>query len=346
MKKVPVLILLLILLPVQAQALALTAPEVPEHAASWMPEEPQNLREGIRTVLQKAILLLRPDLKEAGRICLGITAAVMTVSVLRTVPGNVEKTADLVGAVAVSTVLLTSAGSLINLGISTVRQISEYGRLLLPVLAAALAAQGGITTSSALYAGTAMFDAVLSGLISHVLTPMIYFFLALSAAAAAVGEDMLKKIRDMLKSFMVWSLKTLLYIFTGYISITGVISGPTDAAALKAAKLTISGMVPVVGGILSDASEAVLVSAGTVKNAVGLYGMFAVAAICLEPFVMIGCHHLLLRLTGAICSIFGSKRLAELIQDFAAGMGILLGMTGAVSLMLLISTVCFMRGIG
>jgi len=62
--------------------------------------------------------------------------------------------------------------------------------------------------------------------------------------------------------------------------------------------------------------------------------------------VMIGCHHLLLRLTGAVCSIFGSKPITELIADFASAMGMLLGITGAVCFMLLISTICFMRGVG
>lgn len=346
MRKLPVIFLICFLLATPVSALDLEAPEVPDFAASWMPKEPQNLKEGILEVLRNVLLLLRPDMKEASKVCLGITAAVMTISVLRTFPGKIEKCADLAGAVAVSGLLLTSTGSLVNLAVETIQNISSYGKLLLPVLATALAAQGGITTSSALYAGTAVFDSILSGLISSLLTPMIYLFLAVSTAVAAAGEEMLKKIRDMLRGFMTWSLKTLLYVFTGFISITGVVSGPTDAAALKAAKLTISGMVPVVGGILSDASEAVLVGAGTVKNSIGLYGLFAVAAIWLEPFVMIGCHHLLLRLTGAVCGIFGSKQITDLIQDFAAAMGLLLGMTGAVCLMLLISIVCFMRGVG
>ena len=131
------------------------------------------------------------------------------------------------------------------------------------MLTAALSAQGGVTTSAALYAGTALFDAVLSGLIKTVLIPLVYVFLALAAANSAMGEELLKNCRDTVKGFMTWLLKTVLYIFTGFISITGVVSGPTDAAALKAAKLTISSVVPVVGGILSDASEAVLVSAAT-----------------------------------------------------------------------------------
>ena len=145
---------------------------------------------------------------------------------------------------------------------------------------------------------------------------------------------------------MTWCLKTLLYIFTGYIGITGVVSGTADAAAVKAAKLAISGAVPVVGGILSDASEVVLVTAGTVKNAVGVYGMLAIAAIWLGPFVKIGAHYLLLKGCGLICGVFGSKEHCTLIQDFSSAMGLLLAMTGSVCVMLLVSMVCFMKGAG
>lgn len=338
------LLLSVCLIPVQA--VDLTAPEVPEFGQEFMPEDTSNLQDGLSQMLRNALLRFRPDLKEAAKVCLGIVAAVMTVSLIRFAPGGTDQTADLCGTVAISGMFLSAAGALVNLGAETVVEVSHYGKLLLPVLTAAMAAQGGITTSSVLYAGTALFDAILSSLVSNALVPMIYLYLAISAANSAIGDDMLKKMRDAVKWFMTWSLKTLLYIFTGYISITGVVSGPTDAAALKAAKLTISGVVPVVGGILSDASEAVLVGAGAVKNSIGLYGLFAVIAIWMEPFLKIGAHYLLLRFTGSICSIFASKRISDLIQDFATAMGYLLAMTGAVCLMLLISIVCFMRGVG
>lgn len=346
MRKIALFIVLLCLITIPVCALELTAPEVPEFAESCMPSEPENLSEGIMTLLKNGLMKLRPDLKEAARTCLSVGAVVMVVSLVHALPGGGGQTTDLAGSVATSVILLTASGSLVNLGADTVQHISEYGKLLLPVLTTALAAQGGITTSAALYSGTAAFDAVLSGLISRALIPLVYLFLAVAAANSAVGEDTLKKLRDTIKGGSVWLLKTILYIYTGFISITGVVSGATDAAALKAAKLTISGVVPVVGGILSDASEAVLVSAGTVKNAIGSYGLFAVLAIWMEPFLKIGTHYLLLRVTGMICSIFGSKRTTDLIQDFATAMGMLLAMTGSVCLMLLISVICFMRGVG
>lgn len=345
MRKLVILIALMLLMATPVCAAELTAPTVPDSAKEFMPENRETLGQGILEVLQDALLYVRPDLKEASGICLGIAAAVIICSVVRSFPGAAQKTADLAGTVIVAVLLLDSANSMISLGTQTVEEISEYGKLLLPVMTTAMAAQGSVTTSAALYTGTAAFDAVMSGLISKLLTPMIYFFLALAVSCAAIGEEMLKKLRDMLKSFMTWVLKTLLYIFTGYISITGVVSGSTDAAALKAAKLTISGAVPVVGGILSDASEAVLVSAGTVKNAVGIYGLFAILAIWIGPFLKIGAHYLLLKATGAVCGIFGSKPITDMIQDFSSAMGLLLAMTGTVCLMLMISMACFMKGV-
>ena len=110
--------------------------------------------------------------------------------------------------------------------------------------------------------------------------------------------------------------------------------------------MTISGAVPVVGGILSDASEAILVSVGVMKNAAGIYGIFAVLAIFAGPFLRIGVHYLMLKLTAAVSGVYAPKRLTELIGQMSSAMGMLLGMTGAVCVMLMISTVCYMRGVG
>ena len=341
-----ILLVLLLAVAFPVKALDIAAPAVPESASDYMPSQPQNLAEGIREILRTGIGKARPDLLEATRVCIGIFVSVMLISLLRGFPGRTDRVMDLAGTVGLTALLLSSSGTLINLASDTVAQVSDYGRLLLPALTAALAAQGGITSSSALYAGTALFDSVLSSMISGILIPLVYIYLALSTVGSAIGADTLKKCRDWIKWLMTWVLKTILYIFTGYISITGVISGTTDAAALKAAKLTISGVVPVVGGILSDASEAILVSAGTVKNAVGLYGLLAIGAIWIGPFIKIGVHYMLLRLTGILCGIFGGKNLSELIQDFATAMGMLLGMTGAVCLMFLISLICFIKGVG
>lgn len=339
------LLLCFVILPVQAKALEVEAPEVPESGRHWMPEHTSSFSDGLAELLGKAISSLRPDLVEASRVSLGILAAVLLVSILQTLAPGMKNPADMAGTVAMAAMLLLSANSMIRLAAETVLEIGTYGKMLLGVMTTALAAQGGVTSSAALYAGSALFIGILQSMISDLLVPGIYLYLSLTAASAATGEGFLKRVGDLLKGFLSWCLKILLMIFTTYLSLTHVVSGTTDAATLKAAKVSMSSFVPVVGGILSDASDAVLTSVGMLKNAAGIYGILAVLAIFLHPFLRIGMHYLMLKLTSGICAVFGSARMTALGDNFCTAMGLLLAMTGAGCVMILISTVCFLKGV-
>lgn len=346
MRRIICLSVLLLLLVQPASAMEFTAPTIDSPAQELMPVEVSSFGSDLWKIVKKAISEFRPDLAEGAGVCLSVTAVVMLISLLKGLPGGQERPLELAGTLAVALLLLSTTKSMVHLGAETVTQLSEYGKLLLPVMTTAMAAQGGLTSSTALYTATAIFDSLLSNGITRLLIPLVYLFLALSVSSCMVPEEILKKLRDFAKWLMSWGLKILLYVFTGYISITGVVSGTADASLVKATKITMSGMVPVVGGILADASEAVVIGAGMMKNAVGVYGMLAVAAIWIEPFLQIGLQYLLLKVTAALCSVFGVKQVAELIQSFSTAMGLLLGMTGAVCILLLVSVLCFMKGMG
>lgn len=341
MRKLLMTLTILGLLVMPVYALDLTAPTVP----GVRDVENQSFGQAVLEILADGVAGLRPDLREAAAACVTVLAAVAALSVFAAVSGK-KNGVKLAGTVLVAAALFRPTHALITLGAATVAELSEYEKLLLPVLTAGLAAQGGVSASAALYAGTAAFNALLSGIVSRMLVPMIYIFLALAVGHGAVGEEMLKKLRDMVKSTAVWGLKTILYVYTGYISVTGVVSGTTDASLLKAAKITISGAVPVVGGILSDASEAVLVGAAAVKNAAGIYGLAAILTMWIGPFLRIGVHYLMVKALGAVSGVFGVDGVSDLLDAFAAAMGLLLAMTGTVCLMLIISTICFLRGVG
>lgn len=339
------MIVLCAALVMPVSALEIEAPAVPERGREWMPDRWDSFQEGLWDLVGNALSSLRPDLREAARTGVAVTAAVLLTAIVQTFSIPVKTAVNLAGTAAITALLLTGTQSMIALGAQTVANISDYGKLLLPVMATALAAQGGITSATGLYAATALFDSLLITAIKKGILPGIWLYLALSAASIASGEDLLKKLADLLKSLLSWFLRILLMVFTTYLSITGVVSGTTDAVALKAARVSISTFVPVVGGILSDASEAVLISAGVMKNAAGIYGILAVLAVFLHPFLEIGSHYLILRLTAAICGVFGGKAHSDLIERFSSAMGLLLGLTGSCCIMALVSTVCFMKGV-
>ena len=327
-------------------AMEFTAPEAPNEVQDLMPPQTETFGEGLWKVISAAIEKLQPQISVAGKTCVMLISIALLVSVLQQIPSEKSGIVEFAGCVAVGVMLLENTGSMIQAAVDTINSLSEYGKLFLPVMAGAQAAQGGLTSSAALYTGTMVFDAILGKAVSRWMIPLVYMYLALSVAGCAMGEDLLKRIRDLIKWLITWCLKNGLYIFTGYLSITGVVSGATDAAKLKAAKLTISSAVPVVGGILSDASEAVLVGAGMMKNAAGIYGMLTIAAIWISPFLQIGIQYLMLKISGSLCAMLDAKRVSSLIDSFSTAMGFLLGMTGIMCILLLISTVCFMSGVG
>lgn len=346
MKYFAFVLLLAFVLVLPASALEISAPQVPESGRDLMPEESETFSEGLRKVLKGAVKRFRPDLAEASESCLCVIVVALVSGLTASFSESVKRSAELVGTVTIAALLLDSAHSLISLGTQTITELSKYGKLLLPVMTSAMAAQGQVTSSTALYAGTAALNAFLTTLLIKLMIPMLYCFLALATASAALGNEMLTRLRERVKAVMLWTIKTIITVFTAYLGITGVVSGTTDAATLKATKFTISGVVPVVGGILSDASEAVLVSAGVVKNAAGIYGILAILAVLVTPFLRIGVQYLMLKLTGAFCAVFGSKALSAITEDFGSIMGLLLAMAGSISLLLLVSTVCFLRGVG
>ena len=80
MRKI-LLIMMLFLLPVRANAVQLTAPDVPESAADIMTDG-TNFADGLQEILGNVLPQLRPDFAEAAKISLGVIAVVLMISLL------------------------------------------------------------------------------------------------------------------------------------------------------------------------------------------------------------------------------------------------------------------------
>lgn len=346
MKRMMILTAAICLLALPVSAMDFTAPPAPRVAAEAV-RPADSFSEGLRNVIAYGLEQWDPSLHGALRVCLRASAIVLLCAVVRAAaPGVSCRAMDLAATVSLSLILMEPSASLIRLGVQTVQELGEYGKLLLPVMTGALAAQGGVTASAGLYVGTVLFDTLLSACIFKLIVPMLYLYLTLSIANGAMGQELFARMKDFMKWLMTWTLKVILYLFTGYMAVTGVVSGSADAAAVKAAKITISAAVPVIGGILSDASEAVLVSAGAMRSAAGVYGVLTILALFVRPFLHLGLQYLILKALSAVCGAFASGSVSNLVGDFSKAMGILLAMVGTQSVLLLISTVCFMKGVG
>lgn len=239
-------------------------------------------------------------------------------------------------------ITLLSAGSvrtMIGMGIDTMEKLDLLAKALLPTLAAAVAASGGIVSAGVRQVSTVFFANVLLTLIRQVLLPLVYFYIAAAAADAMLPEHPLRSVAGGIKKAATWVLTGSLVLFTGYLTLTGAVSSSADAVTLRLTKTAISTAIPVVGGIISEATGSLLSGAGLLKSSLGIFGMLAVLAVCLTPFITMAVQYLLYKLTSFLAGTADSGVLVELIGTLSGAFGLVLGMTGACALLLLISII-------
>ena len=88
-----------------------------------------------------------------------------------------------------------------------------------------------------------------------------------------------------------------------------------------------------------------LSKAGLLRSGVGVFGLLAVAAICLAPVLRLGLQYLLLKLAGGLCAVAGSEDVGRLASGFGSVCGMLLGLVGAGAAMLFVSLIMGLQAV-
>ncbi len=345
MKRILLIFLLLAALTGSARAW-----EAPRELEKALPEDARELLGGgtvpdagtLSSLLDKVGEQVGKVLRQRVRGAASILLAALlcgTVESLRP-SGDGGKTAlflPMAGALSVTLLTAGSLNSLIGLGTKTIGELNTFSKALLPTLAAAVAASGRVGAAAFRQVTTVFFIDLLIGLIDRVLLPLTYLYIGVLTASACLPGGRLAALAEGLKKAVTWLLTTALLAFTLYLSIGGVIAGSADGMAVKVAKATVSGAVPVVGGILAEISETVLAGAGVLRNTVGIFGMLAVLAACAYPFLQLGIQYLIYKLTAFLAGAVGAPGLNRLIDGLGGAFGLVLGMTGSCAALLLVS---------
>lgn len=318
--------------------------EAQQALQDYSPSVQADVGTALLSVIRWAAGLSVSTLREAVQTASLLLTAALLCQLVRqnSVPTRLD-VPRLTGALAMTVLFTANMKSMIALATSVLEQMQTYSTLLLPVMCSAAAASGAFTGAGALYMGSSWFFSLLLTAVRKLLLPLVYAFVGLSAAECAFPEGKLSSLRQLLSWCICMGLKGVMYVFTAYVSLTGLLSGSSDEAALHAAKSTLSAAIPVVGTIAADASEAVLQSARVLRAAAGTFGILAVLAVVLVPFFKIMICYLTMKLTAAIAALAAGKDHAALLRAQAGAMGYVLGMVGCAALMLLLSTCCFMK---
>ena len=281
--------------------------------------------------------ILHGALRSGGTLLLIVLFCGMGEAVLSAGDCQLKQTTRLAGAGAVTLVALSDMHTLIGLGRDTITKLSDFVTILVPTLATAAAASGAAVSAPVRQSATLLFSNLLTRLISAFLLPLTYAYAATAVACAAMGDDRLKPLGKFLRWTVVTVLTGVMLAYVGYLTLAGTAAGTADAAAVRATQMAISGMVPVVGGILSDATETVLSGAALLRNSIGLFGVIGVLGFCAVPFLRLGAQYLLYKFVAALSAAASDHPAAGLIQKLGSVFSLVLAMTGCCALVALLS---------
>ncbi len=330
----------------RAEEIALPAElerEVPQ-AAQLMSENAEDgfgLARGAAVLFERALADGKQYLLSGVRSLASILVGVILLGLVENLSGEggTSRRVELIGALYITSVSAGDISALIGLGRDTIGNISALSKVLIPSLAAATAAAGGVTGASVRQVTTVFFADVLLTVIDRLFIPALYLFIACAAATAVLDNDVLKGIASLIKKGMGWALGLFLSMFTAYLSVSGAIAGAVDAQAVRVAKTAVSAAVPVVGGILADAAETLLAGAGVLRSMIGAFGALAIIALCTLPFLRLGGQYLLYQAAVFLAQASGPKKLADMLGMLADAFALILAMTGASALLLIIALV-------
>lgn len=277
--------------------------------------------------------LLRPAFSAAA-----LLLTVMTVcGSLDALFSLTEKRLNALELAGTAVILLSTVGGereLLSLCRESLVKLQDISNVLLPTMSSAAAACGKVGSAAVRYAAAALSMNLLINAVERLILPLLYLFLAASAAEAACGNAVLSAAIGFLRWLMRTLLTVITLVFSLYISLTSLGGGAADAAMVKTAKTALSAAVPVVGGIAADAAAALLSSAELIRKTAGVTGLLAVAAALLLPFAKLGVNYILYKSMAVLGEGLFPSRLATLSGRISESLSLLMGCLGACGIML------------
>lgn len=222
-----------------------------------------------------------------------------------------------------TTLLMKVFVSLCQVASGAVSSVLEFMKALLPACLLTVFFSSGSITAMGFSQLTLFAVTGVQWLMENLLLPAVQIYMILLFLNQMMKEDYLSKFADLIRTGILWSLKTGMALLLGMQAVQAMVAPAADQLKTSAVNKAISA-IPGIGGAYETVAETVLGSAILLKNAVGIAGVGALFFLGLIPVAKLACGVLLYRLLGAAAQPVTDRRVAECIGSVALGGELLL----------------------
>lgn len=248
---------------------------------------------------------------------------------LRSIAVNIGGTeaGDLAFLVCLLVLLLISLQAFrasVELASTTLDQMVSFMHAILPVLSTMLAAVGAVTTAAIFHPLLYATVTAIAMLVRGLLFPLVLLTAALAILGSISKDFPLKQLSGVLRTGSMVVLGVCFLAFFAVMQARGAIAPVADGFAIRTAKFLTGSFVPVVGGRLADALDVIIGGSVLIKNAVGVFGMGAIAAITAFPIIKIFSILTIFRIATALVEPITDPRLVQAMSSLATSLSLLL----------------------
>lgn len=229
-----------------------------------------------------------------------------------------------------------------SIGQTVIGRMVDIIMALIPLLLTLLASLGSLA-SAAIFQPVIIFSAsFISLLIKDLVFPLIFFSTVLLLLDSFSENYKISRLGLIFRDAAVFVMGFSLTIFVGILSISGIAGAVSDGVTLRTAKFVTGIFIPVIGGMVAEALEAVIGASLLLKNGLILAGMILLFLTLAFPLLKIISIVFIYKFSSAIIQPLGESSLCDCLNTMGNSLLLIFAAVVAVSLIFFILLIVIM----
>lgn len=253
---------------------------------------------------------------------------------------------SVVSALCIACVLVLPVTEVIDAASDAIIAASDFMLTFIPIMVAVLISCGKTLSGSGYYSLMVFAAEGISQLSAKFITPMLNVFLGVSMCSSIVPRVHLESVTDLFAKTIKWLLSFSFTIFSAFLTFKTLISTSIDSVSTRAVRFTMSSFIPVVGAALSEAYKTVQGSVNILKNGIGIFVIFAVAAVFLPIILRLMLWSFSVSLCKSLSVMLGLGIPSKMLSGVSTALSVLLAVLLCIMALFIISTALIMTAGG
>lgn len=214
-------------------------------------------------------------------------------------------------------------GSILAIGEKTLRTMEEFMRIFFPTYFLLVGSTLGVGTGLAYFQVAGMVIYLVEWCLLSFLLPALSAYMLFVLMNGIWEEEKLTLLLELFRKGIKLLLKVMLGILTGAGMVQSMIVPVFDRIRGESVSKAVE-MIPGIGEVAEGALRIWLGSAILIKNSIGIVGCVLLIVLCMIPVIRILLTGCILKITAAILSIIGDKKMINCTNQVGDGVFLVL----------------------